>query len=112
MVKMFPEPFDRFVLIVVGIKPFPLFQVECSFRESIHWVFLLWLHRYSIVVDSSICRLFFLLGFLLLCLLLLGLRLFLLVSLARELCELLGVELCHLGAEDHLPQHSLSIGLV
>ena len=33
-------------------------------------------------------------------------------SLTREICELLGVELGHLGGKSHLSEHSLHVGLV
>merc|ERR1712032_886150 len=108
-IKVFPEPLDGVILVVVGVEPLPFLQVKGALGKSCKRVLGLGLLGHTIVLLlSSSCRLLFLLlGFLLGRLLLL-----LLVALARELCKLLGIKLRLLGTKNHLSQNSLGIGLV
>merc|ERR1739844_773914 len=104
---MLPEPGNRLGLVIVGVKPLPLLEIKGSLWHLLEWVGLLGLWG-NISLGLGILLLLFLLLRLGSLLLLLGL----LVALPGELGKLLGVKLSHLGAESHLTQHSLGVGLI
>merc|ERR1712210_104918 len=107
-IKVFPEPLDGVILVVVGVEPLPFLQVKGALGKSCKRVLGLRLlgHTIILLLSSGSRLLFLLLRFLL------GLLLLLLVALARELCKLLSIKLSLLGTKNHLSQNSLGIGLI
>merc|ERR1712012_1406835 len=110
---MFPKPGHGLWLIIVGVESLPFFKIKGSFGHLLKWIsFLLYL---GFIFCRFLLLLFFFLllglflGFLFWCLFLL---LLLVVSLAREFGKLLGIKLCHFGAQIDLANDSLGIGLV
>merc|ERR1711971_1102778 len=106
---MLPEPGNRLGLVIVGVKSLPLLEIKGSLWHLLEWISLLGLWGN---ISLGLVFVLLLLLFLLLGLLLLLLVSLLVVALPGELGKLLGVKLGHLGAESHLTQHSLSVGLI
>merc|ERR1719282_1462018 len=113
MVKVFPEPGHGLGFIIVGVESLPFFKIKGSFGHFLKWI------SFLLNFGFIFCRFLLFLFFFLLLRLFLGflfrslfLLFFLVVSLARELGKLLGIKLCHFGAQIDLANYSLGIGLI